>query len=120
MKKILSLILAALMILAVAAPAMAEEQVTMTWLHHFLEEPLQKWVEGRVAAFEEAHPNVKINIELVNTDVYLNTLKMKIAADDAPMIFDLDNNTYLQEFVAADHVYCVDGMDYYNNIDPGL
>ena len=120
MKKILSLVLALMLVLALALPAMAEEQVTMTWLHHFLEEPLQKWVEGRVAAFEEAHPNVKINIEVVNTDVYLNTLKMKIAADDAPMIFDLDNNTYLQEFVEAGHIYCVDGMDYYNNIDPGL
>ena len=41
MKKILSLCLAMLFVLALALPAMAEEQVTMTWLHHFLEEPLQ-------------------------------------------------------------------------------
>lgn len=120
MKKILSLSLVLMFLLSMALPAMAEEKVTMTWIHHFLEEPLQKWVEGRVAAFEEKHPNVKVNIEVVNTDVYLNTLKMKIAADDAPMIFDVDNNSYLQEFVAAGHVYNVDGEDYYSLVDPSL
>lgn len=120
MKKLVSFALVMMMLMAMAVPAMAEEEVTLKWMHHFQEEPLQKWVEGRAAAFEESHPGVKVEIEMVSNDSYLNTLKMKMAADDAPDMFDLDNNTYLREFVDADYIYCVDGQNVFGEVDEGL
>lgn len=120
MKKLVSLTLVLLLALSLAVPAMAEEQITLKWMHHFQEEPLQQWVEDRAAAFEESHPNVKVEIEMVSNDSYLNTLKMKIAADDAPDMFDLDNNTYLREFVDAGHIYCLDGEDVFGEVDESL
>lgn len=96
--------------------AESAEPVTFTWMHHLQEEGKQEWVNWLVESYQEANPNIKVNVELLPSDQYNTMLKTKIASGDAPMIFDLGNQLFT-EFV--DSGYCADvtdmeGMDNYD------
>lgn len=93
------------------------KKVEITWLHHFQEEGIKAWMEEMIKSFEEENPDIKINVESVTFDSYDQTLKTKIASDDAPMIFDLAGQAYYAEYANAGHLYDVTGMEGIENID---
>ena len=117
MKKIVAILLCAAMLLGLGTVGVAEEQISFTWLHHFQEEGLKNWCQTMADKFMEDNPNVTITIEIVNSDVYQQVLKTKIAADDAPMIFDLDNNTILREYVNAGHLTELTDLPFLANVN---
>ena len=117
MKKFVAILLCAAMLFGLCASGIADEKVTITWLHHFQEEGLKNWCANMADAYMEANPDVEIKIEIVSSDTYTQILKTKIAADDAPMIFDLDNNTITKEFANAGHLTDLTGQAYLANVD---
>lgn len=116
MKKGICVLLSLCLACGTAAFAESKKNVQFTWMHHLQEKGKQAWVKALVDDYEKEHPNVKINIELLPSDQYNTMLKTRIAAGDAPMIFDLGNQLF-QEFVNAG--YCADvtnmkGMENYD------
>lgn len=81
----------------------SSKKVEFTWLHHMSEQGKKDWVSYCATNYMKAHPNTKINVEMVSDDNYLTTLKTRIAADDAPMIFDLDRVNTI-DFQKAGHL----------------
>lgn len=96
------------------------EVTEITWLHHFQEAGIQKWAGEMITRFEAANPDIKVNVEVVTQDVYDQTLKTKIASDDAPMIFDLANKAYYKEYGEAGHLYERSAMEGLASIDPTM
>lgn len=93
-----------------------EEEITFTWLHHLQEDGKKAWVQYCVDTYMEQHPNVKINVEMQNTDVFQTVLKTKISSGDAPMIFDLESVT-LTEYFKAGHLADlgdIEGLEYFS------
>ncbi|MFA6890651.1 MAG: extracellular solute-binding protein [Sphaerochaetaceae bacterium] len=121
MRKRMCLVLLFCMLVPVFAQGTSEgsaenKQVEFTWLHHLQEQGKQEWVNTVVSNYEKEHPNIKINVEILPSDQYNTMLKTRIASGDAPMIFDLGNQLFM-EFVKAG--YCADvtgmkGMDAYD------
>lgn len=119
MKKLLALTLTLVMALSLWLPAagLAEQKVSITWLHHFAEDGMIGWVEKVVDEFMELYPECEVIAEAVGADSYDQLLKTKIASDDAPMIFDMMNGrTGLVEFYEAGHLYMLDDMECIDNI----
>lgn len=96
------------------------KSVEITWLHHFQEEGIQKWVNNEVTTFTEANPNIKVNVEVVAADVYDQILKTKIASDDAPMIFDLAGRAYYKEYGDAGHLYDLSTLEGISSINESM
>jgi raffinose/stachyose/melibiose transport system substrate-binding protein len=70
------------------APAKEEqEQITLRFFHYQGE--AQAAYETVFKAYEEQHPNVKIEFEFLNSDNYNATLQARIATDDCPDIVGL-------------------------------
>ncbi|MCD7735550.1 MAG: extracellular solute-binding protein [Lachnospiraceae bacterium] len=98
----------------------AEEEVTLTWLSHYQEEGKLAWVENCVALFEEAYPNVTVNVEVVDADSYDTILQTKLASDDAPSIFDLSSNYDVGVYQEAGHLADLSDLECLDNVDPDL
>lgn len=92
--------------------------IEITWMHHFQEAGIQAWVDDIITKFEAENPNIKVTTEVLGADSYDQTLKTKIASDDAPMIFDLGGYAYYKEYGDAGHLYDLTGMEGLSNIDP--
>ncbi|WP_343084197.1 ABC transporter substrate-binding protein [Blautia producta] len=61
-----------------------EEQVTLRWMQFQVEYAEQ--VKNMAAAYEEEHPNVKIEVEVIGDDYY-DVLKTKASSGDMPDVF---------------------------------
>lgn len=92
-----------------------DKEITFTWLHHLQEEGKKAWLQYCVDTYMAEHPNVTINVEMQNTDVFQTILKTKISSGDAPMIFDLES-TILTEYYKAGHLADlgdIEGLEYF-------
>lgn len=121
-KKMMAGLCTGAMVAAMAVPVLAEgdgEVTEITWLNHFEEEGIKKWMNEAVENFNASNADVKVSIETVTYDSYDQTLKTKIASDDAPMIFDLAGQSSYQEYAAAGHLYDVSEMEGIDNIQEG-
>ncbi len=98
----------------------SDKKVEISWLHHFQEEGIQAWITDVLEKFEEENPDIKVTVEGVTQDVYDQTLKTKIASDDAPMIFDLNSYVYYKEYGDAGHLYDMSDLEGLSNIDPSM
>ena len=114
MKKTLSLMLmlALLTIIAIPAVGAAAPKVSITWMHHFAEEGMVGWVQKLADEFMTMYPECEVLVEAVPGSSYDQTLKTRIANEDAPMIFDMMNGrTGLAEFYNAGHLALLDEME---------
>ncbi len=64
--------------------------------------------EAAIADFEAAHPEINFTWEAIQNQDYKTKIKAAMAADEMPDIFYTWGGGFLQEFVEADRVYCVD------------
>ena len=102
MKKVLSLVLACMLLVAALPFAMAEEEVTLNvW-------SFTKEFQGMIEKyFTESHPNIKFNFTLYPTDggEYTSHVDTLLAADataeDAPDIFTLEA-AFVKKYVNSD------------------
>ena len=112
MKKLVALMLAAIMVLGIAS-AIAEDVTLNLWtIAVESDSSYQTFIDG-IAAFEAAHPGVKINHEPTQNEQYKIKIKAAMSAGtDLPDVFFTWGMGFLGEFVAADRVLCLD--EYYD------
>lgn len=114
MKRYVSLLLAALMLTALFVPALAQtEKKVVTFA---LWDEVQKPVfDEIVAKFEEANPDIDVEIQLTPWSQYWTKLDAAMGAETAADVFWM--NTYLPKYVAAgvleplDAYIAKDGLD---------
>ena len=77
------------------------EDVKLTLIHDLNEENSISFVEQAVSLFEEENAGVTIDIEVLSSDDYNSMLRNKIAADDVPDLFFIDDINKKHEFIDA-------------------
>ena len=114
MKKILSIALALCMIVALftfaPAKAYADDQTVLTmWCIATESDANRPAYEAAIAAFEAAHPDIKIEWEAFENQSYKTKIKAAMSDPDTlPDIFFTWSGAFLGDFVDAGTVYCVD------------
>ena len=95
-KRLVSLLLTGIMVMSLAvgcsgssggsddSEGSGEEEVTLRWMQFQVEYAEQ--VKNMAKAYEEEHPNVKIEVEVIGDDYY-DILKTKASAGDMPDVF---------------------------------
>ncbi len=129
MKKLVALLLCLALLAALPAFGLADEDVTLvfTYKQSASDDPLERWIndKGVVAAFEEAHPGVKIELRpIASTEGdYATLLALQLSSEKtAPDIFMED--TYMTATdAAAGYLACLDdylaAWDEYDHYVPG-
>ena len=74
------------------------EPVTIRLVHYMGEQAKRDALDAMLAAFSEAHPEIKVDVEVVASSCYIATYKNYIAAGEAPDIMFGKPQT-MQEFV---------------------
>lgn len=90
MKRLVSLLLAALMLLALT-PALAEEPVTLVVASFYNTGSASGW-DGLVEAFCEVHPNVTVEVQETTGTEYMTKLVSQLASGTAPDIIAMENS----------------------------
>jgi len=104
MKKILALVLAALMVTAiVAVPVHADDPITLTmWCIATESDANRPAYEKAIAEFEEAHPDIKIEWEAFENQSYKTKIKAAMSDPETlPDIFFTWAGAFLGDFVNA-------------------
>ncbi|HPY93804.1 MAG TPA: extracellular solute-binding protein [Clostridia bacterium] len=104
MHKLLSVILAALMLLSLFAPALAEDKVITLW-HIQTQPPQQEVIEKAKARFEAANPGYKIDISVYQNDPYKTKIQVALAAGEEPDIFPSWSGGTMIEYVLANQLF---------------
>ena len=87
MKKLLALVLAAVMLLGMTSAFAEEEKTTLTlWCIATESDANRPAYEKAIAEFEAANPNIKIEWEAFENDSYKTKIK-STSADELPEIF---------------------------------
>ncbi|MBR1559349.1 MAG: extracellular solute-binding protein [Clostridia bacterium] len=112
MKKLLVMLLAAVMVLSMVS-AMAEEQITLQlWSIATESDSSHQAYVDAIAAFEAEHPNIKIEHNATENESYKTKIKAAMSSgEDLPDIFFTWGMGFLKDFVDAGRVVCLD--DYY-------
>ena len=63
------------------------EQVTLEFINGSSEEQYVAWLDEIIANFEEANPNVKVEVQRVSIDSFNQTVMTRFAAGDVPDLF---------------------------------
>ena len=115
MKKLLAIVLALVMLLALAPASFADglptdEEITLTmWCIATESDANRPAYEKAVAEFEEAHPNIKIEWEAFENQSYKTKIKAAMSDPDTlPDIFFTWSGAFLGDFAEAGTAYCVD------------
>ena len=113
MKKFLALALA-LTMLSIAALALAEPVTLTLWSIATESDSSHQSFIDAIAAFEAAHPDVKIEHVTTANEAYKTKIKAAMSSGtELPDIFFTWGMSFLGDFVDAGRVYCLD--DYYPN-----
>ena len=109
MKKVLSLILAVMMMMTLVS-AFAEEEITLTlWCIATESDANRPGYEAAIAEFEAAHPNIKIEWEAFENNSYKTKIKTAMADPDSlPDIFFTWAGAFLGDFAEMGTAYCLD------------
>lgn len=95
-KKLVSLLMAAAMASTmIVAPAAAEEKITLT-MYSWWADAEQAMGDALIAAYEESHPNVDIEVTYVAEAEYLSKINTLVAAESLPDVY------YLNEYLVND------------------
>ncbi|MBR4875176.1 MAG: extracellular solute-binding protein [Clostridia bacterium] len=112
MKKILAIVLALTMIVALGATNAfaADDQTTLTmWCIATESDANRPAYEQAIAEFEAAHPDIKIEWEAFENESYKTKIKAAMSDPETlPDIFFTWSGAFLGDFVDAGNVYCVD------------
>ena len=121
MKKLLAVLLTALMLLSLVS-AFAEEQITLQlWSITTESDSSHQAYVDAIAAFEADHPNIKIEHNATENEAYKTKIKAAMMGgdtEDLPDIFFSWSGAFLGEFVNAGRVYCLD--DYFKGYEGQL
>lgn len=104
MRKLLSLVLASLMLLALFVPALAQQdKVISIW--HLQTQPNQvELFEKAKARFEAANPGYKVDISVYQNDAYKTKIQVALAAGEEPDIFPSWSGGTMIEYAIAGQI----------------
>ena len=110
MKKIFALVLALCMVFSLCAISASADDVTLTlWSIATESDSSHQAFVDAIAAFEAAHPGVKIEHVTTANEAYKTKIKAAMSSGEGlPDIFFTWGMGFLGEFVNAGRVYCVD------------
>lgn len=67
-------------------------KTTLAFMNHTGEERTIAYEDELIAAFEEENPDIKIEVQRMSMDDYTQTIQTKIASDDAPDVFVIEQS----------------------------
>lgn len=78
--------------------------------------------EAAIAEMAEEYPGITLDWEAYEREAYKTKIKAAVAADELPDIFVTWSGAFLQDFVDAGRVYCLDDYypDYCNDLPEGM
>ena len=94
MKKLVSLVLAISMLLALVSVAYAED-VTITYACFSASGAQEETLKKMVEVFESKNPGIKVDVQLTGYGDYFTTLATKVAGGNAPDVFEMNMENYL-------------------------
>ena len=108
MKKLVALMLTAIMLLGITS-AFAEDTTLTLWsIAVESDSSYQSYIDA-IAAFEAAHPGIKVEHDTTQNEQYKTKIKAAMSAGtDLPDVFFTWGMGFLGEFVNADRVLCLD------------
>ena len=110
MKKVLALILAAIMVLGVAS-AFADKTPLTLWSIAVEGDSNRAAYLAAVAAFNEANPDYEMTMEPTENEAYKTKIKAAMSSgEELPDIFFTWSMSFLGDFVEAGRVYCLDDV----------
>ena len=86
------------------APALAQEKVTLSFLHKWPEPQNIVFFQNAVSAFQTAHPNVTINMDAVADDPYKEKIRVAMASGEIPDVYFTWVGEYTRQFIRAGRV----------------
>ena len=109
MKKLLALVLAAVMLLGAASALAEAEKTTLTlWCIATESDANRPAYEAAIKAIEEAHPDIKIEWEAFENQSYKTKIKAAMADPSTlPDIFFTWAGAFCGDFAAQGNVYCL-------------
>lgn len=78
-----------------------DEASTVTLIHNMNEDSAIRWLDACAEKFNEGNSDIEIEIEVLSSDDYTTILRNKIAGDDIPDIFMVEDIRRNMEFVDA-------------------
>lgn len=112
MKRVIALMLSALMVVSMAACGKGGSTDGKTdlamWCIATESDSNRKSYELSIADFEKAHPEINFTWEAVENQAYKTKIKAAVSANEMPDIFFTWSCAFLGDFVEAGRVYCVD------------
>lgn len=84
-----------------AGSAMAQEKITLDFLHKWPEPDNIRYFQNVVKAFEAANPNVTIKMEAVADEPYKDKIRVIMASGNIPDIYFSWSGAYAGQFVRA-------------------
>lgn len=117
MRRVLGLFLCfVLMLPIVAVGAVAEEDINMSAILITGYECF----EGAINEYCELHPNVHVDVQIMDTDSYLVLIKTKLASNDAPDIMPIEAATDYYNYYSNGYlVDCSDMTDMIDRLNAG-
>lgn len=105
-KKTFAVFMSVLLVLSLAgcgaggsATADGEDIVTLHFLHKWPQPEYVFYFDELVASFEDAHPNIKIEVEAYEDESIKDKLRILMGASDAPDIFFSWSGEFAQKFI---------------------
>lgn len=119
-RKVISVILAAAMMVSLAAgcgakgdaPSSEGKDTKLTLIHDMNEDSAISFLEQAIEKFEEENPDITVDMETLSSDDYNSMLRNKIAADDVPDLFFIDDIHKKQEFIEAELCADISGEEW--------
>ena len=87
-----------------AAPARADEKVTLSFLHKWPEPDNMPFFQNAVMAFQAQHPNVTINMDAVADEPYKAKIRTVMASGEIPDIYFTWVGEFTRAFIRAGRV----------------
>ncbi len=108
MKKLVALLLAAMMVLGIASAFAEEQKVITMWCIATESDANRPAYEAAIAAVEAAHPDIKIEWEAFENQSYKTKIKTAMSDPSTlPDIFFTWAGAFCGDFVAQGNVYCL-------------
>lgn len=78
-------------------------QTTITFMNHTGEEKTKAYEDELIAEFEDANPDIKVEVQRMSMDDYTQTIQTKIASGDAPDVFYIEQSN-LDKYAGSDYL----------------
>ncbi len=98
------IIMSLLLISVFTTTILAEEKVTLRFLHRWTQEPDNTFFKEVAEDFEKEHPNIKVEVNAIANDPFKEKIKVILGTENAPDVFFTWPGEFTNRFIRAGHV----------------